>query len=52
MILAIKDVKIPPCSVLKIPVSVRSAQGKNVVKGTYGICAAAFDKLHRGLGLP
>ena len=45
VISAIEDIKIPPGSVLRIPVSVRSARGKKIVKGTYGICATAFDKL-------
>lgn len=44
VILAIEDSKIPPCSVLRIPVSVRS-HGKKIVKGTYDICTSAFDQL-------
>ena len=40
VISAIEYIKI----VLRIPVSMRSARGKKIVKGTYGICAA-FDKL-------
>ena len=45
VISAIEDIKIPPRSVLRVPVSVRTARGKIIVKGTYGICATAFDKL-------
>ena len=45
VISAIEDIKIPPRSVLRVPVSVRSAGGKKIVKGTYGMCTTAFDKL-------
>ena len=45
VISAIEDIKIPPRSVLRVPVSERSARGKKIVKGTYGICSTAFDKL-------
>ena len=43
VITAIEDFS--PRSILRIPVSVRSARGKKIVKVTYGICATAFDKL-------
>ena len=34
---------VPPLSVLRVPVKVKSARGKKILAGTYGICSSAHD---------
>ena len=42
---ATEALTVPPLSVIRVPVKVKSARGKKIVAGTYEICSTAYDKL-------
>ena len=48
---AIEALTVPPLSVLRVPVKVKSARGKKILAGTYGICFSAHERLGIWLSL-
>ena len=42
---ATEALTVPPLSVIRVPIKVKSARGKNILAGSYGICSTAHDKL-------
>ena len=42
---ATEALTVPPLSVIRVPVKVKSAMGKKILAGTYGICSTAHNKL-------